>query len=295
VKPGPATIVIPVRNCHDAVEWGLPAVLEQAGQTGGSVIVVDDASRDGSGEAAERLGARVIRLSASRGPYVCRNQGWRVSATPIVVFTDARCRPRPGWLHALIASLEADAAAVIAGGQSIIINGQTAAGRWAVRDQRLQLERHLNDGFLPYVPTANLAVRRRTLEALGGFVEMPSGADVDFCWRAQLRQLGTVIGVPAAIVEVLPRNSTRELIAQWRRFGESHAMLWRHYAPAGCPVPDPEPRMQDLLQGGRALLGLLVGRRSDPGVELVEWARLRAYRAAYRRAWRRAFHWPGLG
>ncbi|MHB8451602.1 MAG: glycosyltransferase family 2 protein [Mycobacteriales bacterium] len=290
-----AAVVMPTRNCAPSLARGLAEVVRQATALGCPVVVVDDASTDGSARAAESAGARVLAEPRPLGPYAARNRGWRSVEAGVVVFVDARCLPRPGWLEALITGLLAEDTAAIAGGETLVVGGLTAAERWAVRDQRLTLRRHLRDGFLPYVPTANMAVRRSVLEALGGFREVRSGGDVDLCWRAELAHLGTVTGVPGAILEVSPRSSIREVVRQWHRYGHAHVALWRSFAAAGCPVPTPTSRRREAAETGRALLGLLTGRRRDPGVEFVEWARLRAYRAAYRRAWRRHALWPDPG
>ena len=44
-----------------------------------------------------------------------RNAGVEAARGEIVVFTDAACRPRPGWLQALVAPLESGAEQVTAG------------------------------------------------------------------------------------------------------------------------------------------------------------------------------------
>jgi GT2 family glycosyltransferase len=51
--------------------------------------VVDDGSLDASGDVAERLGARVLRLPASRGPAAARNAGAKAANQPAILFLDA--------------------------------------------------------------------------------------------------------------------------------------------------------------------------------------------------------------
>src|SRR5262245_48166651 len=72
------SVVIPVHNGgHDFDQClrGLCASTWRDFET----IVVDDGSTDGSGERAEAVGARVIRLSQMRGPATARNVGVEVS------------------------------------------------------------------------------------------------------------------------------------------------------------------------------------------------------------------------
>ena len=69
----------------------------------------------------------------------------------------------------------------------LVRSGARLAERVAAQRQHL-LSRHYlaTPYFLPYFPTANLAVRRAALEHVDGFRIMPSGGDADLCWRVQL-------------------------------------------------------------------------------------------------------------
>ena len=242
--------------------------------------MVDDGSGDGTAELAAARGARVVRTELSRGPYAARNAGWRSTPAPVVVFTDARCRARLGWLEAIVAPV-ADDRAAITGADVVMHDGRTLAQRWAARDQRLRIAQHLAHEFLPFVPTASLAVRRRTLEKLDGFREVRSGGDVDLCWRVQLQGMGPVVAAPGAVMDCEPRESVRAVLQQWRRYGEAHAHLWTEFAAHGCPVPRPEGRWRVVRHGLRWAAGALV-RRRDP-VELVESLRYVVYQSAYGR------------
>src|SRR5688572_13834671 len=74
------------------------------------VVYVDSGSTDGSVEAAERLGARVVRLDMAR-PFTAaraRNEGFaRLTAlhpgARFVQFIDGDCELVPGWLDAAMA------------------------------------------------------------------------------------------------------------------------------------------------------------------------------------------------
>jgi cellulose synthase/poly-beta-1,6-N-acetylglucosamine synthase-like glycosyltransferase len=53
------------------------------------IIVVVDGDDDGSGEAAEASGARVLRLSRRSGPAAARNAGARMASGDVLLFLDA--------------------------------------------------------------------------------------------------------------------------------------------------------------------------------------------------------------
>lgn len=82
------SVIIPVRNAERHVAKCLQA-LQQSSVLPAEILVVDDGSQDGSAGVAQRLGARVLRLSESRGPAAARNAGAKAALQPVVMFLDA--------------------------------------------------------------------------------------------------------------------------------------------------------------------------------------------------------------
>src|SRR5438093_9901845 len=101
------SVVVPTRQRAPLLSRLVAALEVQADVGAFEVIVVDDASADGTGTALERLASaasipvRAVRLAARRGPAGARNVGWRLARAPLVAFTDDDCVPQPGWLAAL--------------------------------------------------------------------------------------------------------------------------------------------------------------------------------------------------
>jgi GT2 family glycosyltransferase len=120
-----------------------------------------------------------------------RNAGVREARGDIIVFTDAGCRPRPGWLASLIAPLRQDES-VVAG----ITKDPSGEGRWEFGTEKFRADTYLREAA-----TLNFAFRRKVFDAVGGFDEnFEYGSDMDFSWR--LIDIGYRIRcVPAAIVE----------------------------------------------------------------------------------------------
>jgi glycosyltransferase involved in cell wall biosynthesis len=84
----PLSVVIPVHNGGPDFERCLRR-LRDSSWTDYELVVVDDASTDGSAALAESFGARVVRLEAPRGPAAARNAGAQAASAPVVFFLDA--------------------------------------------------------------------------------------------------------------------------------------------------------------------------------------------------------------
>lgn len=180
------SVVVATHNRRERLAALLQALGEQTLDASRfEVVVVDDASSDGSAELLERhrvdgpLALRWLRHERSRGPAEARNRGWREAQAPLVAFTDDDCEPTPGWLDAL---LEAGR-----GTDHAIVQGRTLPN---------PAERHALGPFAktvsipvasPHFETCNIAYSRALLERVGGFDEAypaPAGEDSDLGCRA---------------------------------------------------------------------------------------------------------------
>src|SRR5439155_13985845 len=102
-----------------ALDETLAVVGEQARALDAEVVVVD--ASEGRLAAVQRAHPDVRWLDYARPPGVRisiphqRNAGVRAARGDIIVFTDAGCRPREGWLAALVAPVVDGAEQVAAG------------------------------------------------------------------------------------------------------------------------------------------------------------------------------------
>jgi glycosyltransferase involved in cell wall biosynthesis len=186
-------VVVPTRQRAAQVARLLTALEAQAPAPQFEVVVVDDASDDGTAGLLDEQAARtafpmtVVHLERRSGPAAARNTGWRAARAPLVVFIDDDCIPHTGWLGTLTARL----------GQADVVQGRTLPDP-AQLDGRPFSYTIRVAGEWGYYEACNIGYRRDLLERLDGFDESfrydrepPAGTgpiygeDIDLAWRAK--------------------------------------------------------------------------------------------------------------
>lgn len=94
------SVIVPVRDGSIFLPRTLPPLLCSLPQ-GSEILVCDDGSRDGSGDLAESLGARVLRHRDPTGPAETRNRGASAARGDTLVFLDADVLVHPDTLEVL--------------------------------------------------------------------------------------------------------------------------------------------------------------------------------------------------
>jgi cellulose synthase/poly-beta-1,6-N-acetylglucosamine synthase-like glycosyltransferase len=167
-----ASVVIPARDEAERLPRTLAAVQAAVAAVpgGAEVIVADHGSRDETAAIARRLGARVVDASAARTISGVRNRGARVAQGDVIAFVDADTLVEPDWLAAGVRLFREQPFCGAAG-----FPPATEQGNWLVRASGLFAapDAHLLKSRAParWLPSANLLVRRRTFDRLGGFDE----------------------------------------------------------------------------------------------------------------------------
>ncbi len=193
------------------------------------IIVVDDGSTDATAEIAGSFPAvRVISIP-NGGLSAARNVGMNAATGDIIAYIDDDAYPDRQWLRYLATAFRCSAHAAI-GGPNIQPPGDGAIAECVANAPGGPIHVLLSDDLAEHIPGCNFAVRRETLQAIGGFDPLyrAAGDDVDVCWRLQER--GETIGFcAAAVVWHHRRNSIGAYWRQQRGYGQAEALLERKW------------------------------------------------------------------
>lgn len=288
------SVIVPVRDRRSMLRELLVALEAQTWRDF-EIIVVDDASTDGSPEevdiAAQRgLDVHLIQLSSPEGAVAARVAGVAAARGAVLGFTDSDCLPTSTWLASAMEEFDAGADLVQGLTRPVGPVGPLERSVWAERE----------DGLYA---TCNVLYRRDAYEAAGGFMTdgaqllrfragrrargLGFGEDSMLGWR--VRRAGRAVFAPNAVVEhqVLAFEPITAVSRAWQAGG---------FPALVREIPELRTTLLDhrFLLGRRAQLALLSGavacaaRRPVPAAVLLGWW----IRAHWRRVDRTDPRWP---
>ncbi len=287
--------------------------LRQCGLVPHDILVVDNASTDGSDRAAEDLGVRVLRTGANLGYAGGANVGLAEVSTPYVVVMNMDLLVDPGWLIPLVDTLRSDPAVgavcplillagterVNAAGQSVTMSGLGFNRFLDASATQVPPEPHEVSG----IHGAAVAMRTDVLRELGGWDD--SGflyhEDVELSWLLRLTGRRLVCDPRSQVwhdyelsmsprkLELLERNRkamlrthlhprTRLLLAPVLFVDD--AVVWAFALLRGRPYLEAKWRAARWVRGRKAILA---DRRAaiDRIRKVDDWALLRRMRLGY--------------
>src|SRR5574341_1151960 len=214
------SVIVPANNAEKTIAQCLDGLAAQT-KPADEIIVVDDGSRDATGEIAQTRGARVLRQS-NLGAAAARNVGAQNARGEVVLFIDADCVPDAHWIEAMTAPF-ADVSIVGAGGMKQ--TNQRALGPAFIQmefDYRYaQVRAHR---YIDFIDSGTAAYRRDIFLKNNGFdTRLADAEDVELSFR--LSQQGFKMAfAPSAIVYRAHQTSLWEYLhlkftyAYWRSF-----------------------------------------------------------------------------
>lgn len=148
------------------------------------VVVVDNGSTDATLDIVSTFQAELpLQVFERQGVFISalRNFGVAQVDTDVLAFLDADCLPKPDWLKRALAVLEQLGPKIILGGDyQIPPDSSWLARSWF--EQRTEPK----TGFVAYLPSGNLLMRRREFLVIGGFDEsLQTNEDSELCARSR--------------------------------------------------------------------------------------------------------------
>lgn len=224
------SVVISTHNRAALLPEVVEALAAQRGAPPFEIIIVDNASTDGTPDVLRVLAARHPQLRPAREPRRGvshgRNLGVALARGCIVAFTDDDVRVSPDWLATIARCLAEHPDADWVGGR-VLPRWTTPVPRWLTREHWAPLAL-LDYGDRPFVIsrdrrlcllTASLAVRTDALHAVGGFSPSFSRC-VDHELLIRLWNTGRQgLYWPGLVVEtdVPPERMTKAYHRMWHR------------------------------------------------------------------------------
>jgi GT2 family glycosyltransferase len=222
------SVLVCACNAADTLDECL-ASLEQLDYPHFEIVVVDDGSRDATGEIARRHPRVTLVQTPNRGLSAARNTAMETASGEIVAYIDADARADRDWLTYLVQPfLHSDV--IGAGGPNVVPPDDPWMAQCVARSPGGPTHVLIDDRTAEHVPGCNMAFRRSALLGIGGFdpTYRAAGDDVDICWRLQAR--GFRIGfAPSALVWHRHRSRVR---AYWRQqvgYGEAETWLMERH------------------------------------------------------------------
>jgi len=224
------SIIIPTYNRKDELGDLLTSLRQQECSSSIEIIVVDDGSADGTRELLKNLAedwkGRLRFLKQNRaGPGAARNLGINHAHGDILVFVDSDCIAPRGWLNNLTSVFDNPKVGAAGGPEMAPVDDCLLR-----KCQSYVMTAFLTTGGLRggkgkklgvYYPRSfNMAVRKRAVEAVGGFPNRFYGEDVLVGFKVE--HMGyTLKYVPDAEVYHRRRGTLSQYFRQLYRMGKA--------------------------------------------------------------------------
>jgi len=218
-------VIVPAHNRERMLRRALASVLVQR-PAPAEVIVVDDASSDGTAAVAEEMGARVVRHERNRGEGAARNTGIAAATQPWVALLDSDDEWLPGHLAALWTHREEH---VLVATSSMRCPADPARDRLhGTAGRRPLVLRSPSEIVFPEnpVPVSAVMLRRDIALAAGGYRPFTHCADFDLLLRCLEHGSGAVLPQVGAIYHV----HDEQVSQQREEMKAAHTRIVRSYA-----------------------------------------------------------------
>jgi GT2 family glycosyltransferase len=247
-----ASIIIAVHNEGLSLERTVRECIPALSNLDGEIVVVDDASTDGSVRSAARVSSltRVIQHTERLGVAAAKDAGARAARGDVLVFLDGHCKPEAGSIEQLVHDVEQlNGQAVVAPrvadldvgtwrnspshcGNGYVLDLESFAQSW-VRLRQLRRRGRFYES--PNLAGCCLALTRELYEHLGGFDRKmyPWGSEqVDFGLRAWFAGYRVVNDIEAVIGHRFQADFNSFAVSEPQILANELRMARRHFSNA---------------------------------------------------------------
>ena len=281
VERPPVAVIVPFKGSRDEAERVAAQLLGLKRRPDDELIIADN---NGAGSVTDDLGVTAVQADRIASSYYARNSGARAASAPWLLFVDSDCLLPPTLIDDFALNDIPEDCGIVAGELDAAREQTEFVAAYERSRGHLEVEQHMRMGPHPAGITANLMVRRAAWDELGGFVEVRSGADLEFCWRAQNEGWGFVFR-PDARVEHLHTSRLRDLLRKARRYGPGQAWVNELY-PGSSPPPKVARGLARAVAGTIVFPLLLQPRRG--AYKALDGLWIGAFALGYRRGDNRA-------
>jgi glycosyltransferase involved in cell wall biosynthesis len=238
MPPLSISVIVPTKNRVGSLLELLQS-LAQCDPPPDEVIVVDDGS-DVRLDAVELQKAVPFRLHLLRndpsvGPGAARNRGVHASRGELLLFTDDDCIVDRGWIGALASQLEVGDELLGGVGGRVLARDPDVFSRYYEFHRILEPRQHdaAHPKRIPYLVTANCAVRREAFMRAGGFdgrIPVAGGEDAALSMR-MVRRGYHLEHVPTAVIHHRFRPGLVDFARTFYRYGLGGRYVVDRYLP----------------------------------------------------------------
>ncbi len=244
------SIIIVSFNAREDLAGCLAALHTSPPATAYEIVVVDNASTDGSADLARsQAGVRVLDAGANVGFSRANNLGIRASSSELILLLNSDTVVPPGAIDALVAELDQHAEVAIVGPR--LVDGQGRAElsfgpmigplnelrqQWRARGD---VEQRTRSRQRPdWVSAACLLVRRADAEAAGLLDEryFMYTEDVDFCAAVRSRGRQVLFTPDVQVVHLRGRSAASAPAATARGYRRSQLAFYAKHHPRWVPL-----------------------------------------------------------
>ncbi|RXH58446.1 Glycosyl transferase, family 2 [Granulicella sibirica] len=212
-----ASIIIPTFNGASRIGNCLTALLDQTAGRDIEILVIDDGSKDETGDVVRRYPTVRLISRANAGPAAARNLGAFEARGEILLFTDDDCIPMTGWLDAMLTPFESREVVGVKG--TYCTRQRELAARFVQVEYEDKYRLMADLPSIDFVDTYSAGFRRENFLEMNGYdtsFPVACAEDVELSYRMSARGWKMVFAPKAVVCHTHPDSFSRYLKKKYK-------------------------------------------------------------------------------